>query len=93
MMKSYQKRVNRKKAEEERITTERVVKQLVDDVTFLDFKFRLIASNIANRDHPGFGMLLSELTKSEQSAVQQQKLGLLITGRDPDLPDAAVWSK
>lgn len=86
--------MNQKKAEEERIITERVVKQLIDTVTFDDFKAVLLASKISNRDHPGFCKLFATLIGSDSLAnvVIQKKLGLLLTGRDINVADVEVWA-
>lgn len=90
----YKTRLAAKLAEEGRIVTERTVKQLFDTASFDEFKSILISSKIINRDHPGFLMLWTELVNSDPLSNNrtQQKLSVLLTGRDLKKPSEAVWA-
>ena len=80
----YEGRVARKRQEEHRVATERLVAQLFETPTIDEFVAALLASPMTNREHSGYPDLLERLAgpNGAASPARLPKLALLITGRD-----------
>jgi hypothetical protein len=80
----YESRVAKKKLEEHRVQTERLVVKLFNAATFDDFVGLIQDSPLVNREHLGYQMLLERIGGPDGSACPARlpKLALLITGRD-----------
>lgn len=88
----YKKRVAIKVKEENRILTERAVKDLVSTKTMEEFVLLLQNCVITNRDHVGFEPLLRQVSGVGDCPDRLRKLVVLLTGRTPDNIDVAVWA-
>lgn len=91
----YESRVAKKKLEEHRVATERLVVQLYNAPSYEEFLALLRASPMTNREHLGYLMLLERIGGPDGSACPARlpKLALLITGRDISKEsDGPVWA-
>jgi hypothetical protein len=91
----YEGRVAKKRQEEHRVATERLVAQLFGAPTVDDFVKILLASPMTNREHSGYPDLLERLSgpNGAVSPARLPKLALLITGRDiADEARGPVWA-
>lgn len=87
----YAHRLRAKKHEEETITMNQQIQAMVEAVDYVTFRELLIKSMIVNRDHRGFPILLERLCEEASTPARLEKLALLMTGRDMDAPEVAVW--
>jgi hypothetical protein len=80
----YEGRVAKKRQEEHRVATERLVARLFEIATIDEFVAALLASPLTNREHSGYADLLARLAGPDGGAspARLPKLALLITGRD-----------
>ncbi len=91
----YESRLAKKRQEEQRVATERLVAQLFNAPTVEEFVALITASPLVNRQHSGYGDLLERIGGPDGAACPARlpKLALLITGRDiADEGRGPVWA-
>ncbi len=90
----YQRRLREKHQQEEQITLQRQVAELIAAPDYGMFRKLLLASVVTNRDNKGFTMLMETLCTINNVNIpaRLEKLSLLMTGRDIDAPEIPVWA-